>query len=492
MKKETRHFLIGVAVVLCIAGCLLSKATDLLELKASDEKYADFFSQEEPFDVLFLGTSHVINGIFPMELWNANGIVSYNLGGHSNELATTYWAMKNALDYTSPKAVVIDCLSLRNDIKASRKFSYLHQSLDAFPLSRNKISAVWDLLDDPVMDEIIAEGKEDTGTEPRTKIGLLWDFSVYHTRWNELTKEDFAPSRNQEKGAESRISVVRGELVPIPPEQKTRPGTTGERYLRKMIEECRDRNIRVLLTYLPFPAGESQQAEANRVNDLAREYGVDYINFLTMELVDFQADLYDKDSHLNPSGARKITAYLGDYLKSHYDLPDRRSDPAYSFWAEDYQSYEALKDGNLKKQTSLINYLMLLSGDTLDVTIDVGQPEAFENQWILSLMSNMGVERTALDRDTRFILKRASGESCVLPALAPGEERQTPCGTVRYAADENGYTVTLDGNVVCSGEGEKSPGMRFTVFRDGAQVDSVGFSYGVNAEKELESIRAER
>ena len=492
MKRETRNFFIELAIVLFITICLLCKATDLLELKTSDEKYADFFKQKEPFDVLFLGTSHVINGVFPMELWNNHGIVSYNLGGHGNQIGTTYWVMKNALDYTSPKLAVIDCLSLRIDRKVSIKFSQVHHSLDAFPLSRNKIRAVWDLLDDPKMDAILADEKTDTGTESRTKIGLLWDFSVYHARWNELKKDDFQPSPNKEKGAESRLAVVRGKMTPIPPEQKSKPDTTAERYLRKMIEECRDRGIEVLLIYIPFQASVYEQEEANRASDIAREYGLNYINFLNMDLVDFQTDLYDNNSHLNASGARKVTAYLGDYLKSHYDLPDRRTDEAYSFWADDYEAYEALKNQNLKKQTSLINYLMLLSGDALDIAIDVRKPEAFENRWILSLMNNIGIDKTALDLNTRFILKRTNGESCVLPALEPGEERQTPCGTVRYSADEEEYTLSLDGKTVCTGKFEDDAGMRITVFRNGRQVDSVGFTYYVNSVKELKSINANR
>lgn len=492
MKRETRNFFIELAIVLCITICLLCKATDLLELKSSDRKYTDFFKQKEPFDVLFLGTSHVTNGIFPMELWNNHGIVSYNFGGHGNEIATTYWVMKNALDYTSPKLVVIDCLKLRFDQKTSTIFSQVHTSLDAFPLCRNKIRAVCDLLDDPEMDTILADGKTNTGTEPRTKIGLLWDFSVYHARWNELQKDDFQPISHREKGAESRISVVRGKMDPIPPEQKSEPDTTAEQYLRRMIEECRDRGIEVLLIYLPFPAGSNEQAEANRVSDIAQEYGLNYINFLNIDLVNFQTDLYDSKSHLNPSGARKVTAYLGDYLKSHYDLPDRRTDEAYSFWADDYEDYNELKDQNLRKQESLINYLMLLSGDAIDIAIDVRKPEAFENRWILSLMNNIGIDETALDLNTRFILKRTNGESCVLPALEPSEERKTPCGTVRYSANEEEYTLSLDGKTVCSGKMKDDAGMKITVFRNGRQVDSVGFSFYVNSVKELESINANR
>ena len=63
-------------LTLVLLVCLLTVLTNLTERKDSDEKYAGFFSEEENFDVLFFGTSHVINGVYPMELWNDYGIVS--------------------------------------------------------------------------------------------------------------------------------------------------------------------------------------------------------------------------------------------------------------------------------------------------------------------------------------------------------------------------------------------------------------------------------
>lgn len=48
--------------------------------KNAYEKMADFFNQKREFDVLFFGSSHMHNGILPMNLWDNYGIVSYNLG----------------------------------------------------------------------------------------------------------------------------------------------------------------------------------------------------------------------------------------------------------------------------------------------------------------------------------------------------------------------------------------------------------------------------
>lgn len=150
-------------VLLTVSGIL--GLSDLLEAEASDYKYIPFFEEKNDFDVLFMGTSHVINAVFPMELWNDHGITSYNFGGHANEMATTYWCMMNALDYKTPKLVVIDCFLIDSDAKVSIHPEYLHYSLDAFPLSITKIKTAYDLVDND------------------RRLELLWNFSIFHDRW---------------------------------------------------------------------------------------------------------------------------------------------------------------------------------------------------------------------------------------------------------------------------------------------------------------------
>lgn len=281
-----------------------------MERKSSDVKYNDFFAQEENFDVLFLGTSRILGAVYPMELWNDYGMISYNFGGHSNQIATTYWVMKNAFDYTNPELVVIDCTNLSSNIKGSDIFSYIHLSLDAFPLSATKIQAVQDILEDPVMDEMIRNGTARESDEPRTKIGLLWNYSVYHSRWNSIEQEDFEVPISAHKGAEFWTNVVPGALHKIAPDKKLKNESVSIEYLYKIIEECQSRKIDVLLVYLPFPASEGAQMEANRVYDIAEKYKINYINFLDMDIVDYGTDCYDADSHLNPSGGKRSRTIL--------------------------------------------------------------------------------------------------------------------------------------------------------------------------------------
>lgn len=483
MQKKIKVIL-SCIVTLCLTVGLLGYLTNIMERKASDSKYADFFSQKKDFNVLFMGTSKVINGVYPMELWDDYGIVSYNMGGHSNQLATTYWTMENALNYTKPKLIVIDCFTVSSLFKSSDIFSFMHLSFDAFPLSVTKIKAVWDLLDDPVLDETIENGKARKSDEPRTKIGLLWDYSVYHNRWEELEKEDFETPVNPEKGAESRIHVSREQLNKIDPSQKMKAGTVGEDYLKRMIEDCQSRGIDVLLTYLPSAAIDQQQEEANYIYDIADEYGVDYLNFLDMDLIDYHTDLYD-ESHLNPSGARKITDYLGEYISAHYPVVDQRNNSDYDFWNQDYQEYINLKNKNLRSEKKITNYLMLLSGEKADIVLDVQNKKIYKNKWIMELLKNIGVEEKDITEETDFIIKLNDSDKAVIinDFRDNNKTLDTAIGTVQLLYDDqNGegcYKLYLNGVEYLNGN-KNNTGLNIIVRRGKTVADQVRFIYTVD------------
>ena len=431
-----------IRIVTCIVAIILlsivelSGLTNLTERKSSDFKYQPFFEEKNDFDVLFMGTSHVINAIFPMELWNDYGITSYNFGGHGNELATTYWVLKNALDYTTPKLVVIDCLKLGSEAKVCTNIEYAHYSFDAFPLTINKIKAINDLF------------------ESGNKQEMLWDFTVYHSRWNELNDNDLNLAYNKEKGAEYRVAVAIPEKYDVILEsEKTFDHTMGAEYLRKMIEECQERGIEVILTYLPFPADSVHQMDANLAYDIANEYGIDYINFLKIDdIINLDTDCYDPNSHLNGSGGRKVTEYLGEYINSHCDLPDHRQDEAYSKWNEDYKKYTEFKFNHLKQQDNLDKGLMLLADKNMSSCVYFkGGSEALQDQRTIKLIKNivpqsklMKLEQAIKEKgEYLFIVDRQVDE--IVEILGEDEASDIITSFGKVSRDEQGINL-IDNN----------------------------------------------
>lgn len=108
---------------------------------------------------------------------------------------------------------------------------------------------------------------------------------------------------------------------------------------------------------------------ANAVYRYAQEKGVLYLNFLDLDVVDFQTDQMDEDSHLNALGARKVTTYLGNVIRTYYQLEDKRADPAYADWNQAYQEFYQFKVDMLDTQTELKSYLMLCNDSDFMVKV---------------------------------------------------------------------------------------------------------------------------
>lgn len=367
--------IISVIVFVLVFLLLYGQLEKVFSRKDSYSKNGAFMEEEKDFDVLFFGTSHMIDGMFPMELWNQYGIFSYNLAGPNNSIAASYWELVNVLDHKKPKLVVLDCSTLSTQEKVMEgKEGQLHRTMDVFPLSPNKIRAAYDLVNE------------------KERVGFLWEFALYHSRWNQLSEEDFNPSFDTHKGANTLINVeIPDEMEIVAPDEKTPSDTVGAVYMRKMIELCKGKDIDILLTYIPFPAKKNKLKEANLAQEIAEEYQINFLNFLEMDgIVDFDTDCYDAHSHLNPSGARKVTEYMGAYIQETYGIEDRREDPLYASWHEDYEAYTAHKLDLIKEQQELDNALMLHYDKNISTCIYVKEgSEILQDERMRKLIKNI-------------------------------------------------------------------------------------------------------
>lgn len=407
MKRWMKALLSG-AVIVALTVSMLGYLTQLVERKESYYRFAPFYEQEEPFDVLFLGTSHVSRCVMPMALWQDYGIVSYNMASAGNYLPTTYWVLQDYIKVSHPKLVVIDCYYLSCESKGNDTIEKTHNTLDTIPLSRNKINAIRDMF---------------TGTGHVME--FFWDFVLYHDRWDEIVQNDHVPAKNVTKNSDYLVNV--GTPLQFPKIDNSivqEEDTAGVVYLRKMLEECREKGVQVLLTYLPFPAGEIEQKEANRAALIAKEYGVDYINFLQETVADYSTDVFDVaidrdgivNGHLNFSGASKVTDYLGQYIMEHYDISDRRDDANYAGWYDDYKTYTQYKINMLSSQRELKNYLMLLYDKHLSPCVYLAGDGPWRQDGIYSaLLENMGIDPQALpEGPTLAVVDNISGKTAYL------------------------------------------------------------------------------
>ena len=109
-----------------------------------------------------------------------------------------------------------------------------------------------------------------------------------------------------------------------------------------IITYCKNRDIEVVFTVMPGSHTPSQQRALNTVIALGKKYGVETIDLHDFDVVDAKTDFYDMRnmgndataSHINFSGAKKVTRFLGNWLQENYDLKDRHGESGYENWEE--------------------------------------------------------------------------------------------------------------------------------------------------------------
>jgi hypothetical protein len=106
-------------------------------------------------------------------------------------------------------------------------------------------------------------------------------------------------------------------------------GDNAMHYLDLIRELCSENGITLLLVKAPSVSPVWYDKWDEQIQSYAKTYQLDYLNYLPLvdEIgIDFAADTYDGGLHMNYYGAVKCADYLGQYLVSHYDLKDNRSD----------------------------------------------------------------------------------------------------------------------------------------------------------------------
>lgn len=382
-----------VTVIKLVAfGVILTGVTIFVSTVLKDKynylKYTSFYEEEAPFDVLFFGSSRMLDGVYPMELWDDYGITSYNMAQHSERLKITYWQMKNAFHYNKPEVAVVD-VSLfwggkigKNDAEA---LSYLHKSVDHMPLTFLKYNALRDITE---------EGVDITE--------FLFPIAIYHNRWNELEKNDFYQIPSGQAGAESRIKVIPYDSVEWSNHEIPDASQVDVADLDRMIELCKAEEVQLVFTVMPSletSANPNVCGVINYMETYASECGVPFINLAKEPtLFNYKTDFCDT-SHVNPSGAKKATKYIGDFLAEHYDFADEKNGKTLKQWeksAADYMGIKKIQFLTEKEAENVLCYLMLLNDNDYDYTIELLNEECIETLGIKEILAELGMENVQI------------------------------------------------------------------------------------------------
>ena len=282
---------------------------------------------EEPnnsIETIFVGASMTLFGFSPMEMYEQNGISGYNLASSSQPMMASYFWVKEAhrLHYETMDTVVIDVSMLRRNSSAEDYRKALDGMDDTSPIKKEAVEAMSD--------------------DTKEAVDFQFPLFGYHNRWSNINYTDFVKYKQKDTGFTrgyymefSRIfEQYTPDAIPVPTQlidpnaEPTEFISESLFYFNKLIEFCKENNIRLVLCKTPSPSNWSS-GDHNGVQKIADSYDLEFVDleiepFLTQLDYCVPMDSKDTDKHLNYYGAVKLSQWMSSYLANECGNKDMR------------------------------------------------------------------------------------------------------------------------------------------------------------------------
>lgn len=308
MKRILRAiaFFMGLVLLLLLTSNLLTPK-DNREESGMEEVSANGILGEKKnsIEVLVLGDSESYSSINPLQIWRDTGYTSYVCGTSGQPLDYTETMLHRAFENQSPKIVILETNAIYR--KLSKKTEVFATMTNYFSVFR------------------------------------------YHNRWksllvSDLTKYPTYTWTDEYKGYRHRLKVeasdTKGYMKQT--EEKEEIASVNRHYVEAIQKYCDAKGAKLVLLSTPSTVNWNYKRH-NGIQELATEMGVEYIdlNLMPKEVpIDWSQDTRDKGDHLNYYGAKKVTAYLSDYLSKTGLLTSQKGNPAYASWDKDLSKFE--------------------------------------------------------------------------------------------------------------------------------------------------------
>ncbi|MBR6327186.1 MAG: hypothetical protein IKR61_10340 [Lachnospiraceae bacterium] len=324
----------------------------------------NFYQNDAPIDVIAYGSSHAHCTIDNGLLWEEYGIPSFTLSATALTIDGIYYLMEESFRVAPPRIALVETYTFPAGVNDE---SGIYQT--GLPARWSPVYASYALRE-------AARQKWD-----RTKAEeLFFRMPVVHSRYRELTQQDYVNVEPYMRGYRGSIEVTPLETPPVTEERSEIP-EESRLYMEKMIELCRKHHVELVFFNASYEASVQDMAAQNTVRDLAEEQGVAYIGFnhdAAVYGIDYSTDLRE-EGHVNDLGAAKITRALADYCTGHWKLTDRRGEAGYDAWDTHVRFLNNRADRMaLHAQSQLVPYLQVLADMREKYTI------------VLSLKGNYG------------------------------------------------------------------------------------------------------
>ena len=304
MKKFLKILVVLILIVIVFYltnKLLMPKYMDSL---VEGSMISQYYDEEKNHEVIFIGDCEVYANFSPMVIYEETGITSYVRGSSQQLLWQSYYILEETLKYEKLKVVVFNVNAMRYDKPVSEAYNRL--TLDKMKWSKQKYEMI-----------------KASMTDEENMASYIFPILRYHSRFDQLTKEDFEYLFKEKKNTYNGFLINKNvkPVESLPTKRKLSNYQFSDitySYLDKMTALCKENGI-------PFWYDEYDA----QIEDYANRNGLKFINFLdnVEEIgIDYTQDTYDSGLHLNLYGATKLSKYFARILQEDFDLTDYRND----------------------------------------------------------------------------------------------------------------------------------------------------------------------
>ena len=489
-RKALKTILVILSFVLiCLA--IAYRLNDILRKKwnytahaAQQIMHGYYEEKDHTIDVLCLGSSALRNGVSGLEMYHDYGFTTTSV----QLPVISYYLLQETLDKHDIKAVVIDGATLTNTLLSGYSkediVGKIHEAVDYMPMSTHRTNLIREIV------------KMDLNVS-------LTDFLIplytYHDRWAELSKDDFTYRQWQEdyfyKGQNPKINTFAHSFDSKYMTEEDEASDAiwinedSAAWFDKLIQLCREKGIEIAMIKVPSDGWTLQYSRI--LQDFADSRSVKFIDFNMLDIqeeIGFnpKEDYCDNAGHLNVTGAKKLSEYLGKYLASVCSFEDKREDPAYASWNDDYDKYHSLlMDAELRRETNLITYLQKLNDpDYITIIATRENTSRFFNDEVAAGFAALGIDQPF--KDNLYFSYAAILDGGKLVAEAADSDPLDEDSLVSCSAEVDGHTI-----IVTSQSARAYNDVTFQLDGESVGSNSLGFNFVVY-DKKVRQIISEK
>lgn len=287
-------FISGIIIITAILCPLFSRKDGLyvydelaVKVKCEDVKA----EPDNSIQVIFLGDSECYSSFSPKHLYKNFGYTSFVCGTAAQKICDSYAILHENFKTQSPDIVILETNNLFRGLAP--------------------VGDHWD----PVLNTLLKN------------VPLFSN----HSRWKPMVRT-LLPKKREIKRRENKGFVRRvrkkaytGGKYMKKTDKSKKINDDIKEYLVKINELCKENNATLILVSTPSATNWNYKKH-NSVAKWADDNSVPYIDLnLEDEVnINWKKDTKDSGDHMNLRGAKKVTKFIGRYIKENYNLSDQR------------------------------------------------------------------------------------------------------------------------------------------------------------------------